>query len=302
MKYQHDSYHNSAPPSQMISYCDKVKDTDISHMNFEDFLQRVDAAVTEDMLSMKQSSIHLVSTFPLAALEPEFVIACAKNFDPTSRTIKDQDGKTIVSFDPETVDKIFQVPLSPVCINITTQKALDRWNEDTPSCTKFINENWLLNKRPNIARWPKGIRRTEFKEEISDLITLFSHLAGLKTSSIFEPWMYKYISIIVQSKKKIFWGEMISDMLCEQLSQVVNTFTFYMNSYLVYIAASLGSFSGLSTKGDRSLVLVWEYFPQLVLKASRSHYRRVQDAFYGHFMCLFDKSLLNKRVSDEALG
>lgn len=88
---------------------------------------------------------------------------------------------------------------------------------------------------------------------------------------------------------------MISDNLCEQLSQVSTTLTFYMNSYLVYIVAS-----GLSTNGDRSLIPVWEYYDQLTFRFNRVHYRRAQDAFFGHFMCLFDKTLKSKGVSEAA--
>lgn len=73
-----------------------------------------------------------------------------------------------------------------------------------------------------------------------------------------------------------------------------------MNSYLVYLAASLRHFPGLSTKGDRSLIPVWEYYDQLPLRPRRLHFRRVQDAFFGYFMCQFDRNLRNKRLSDEA--
>ena len=71
-----------------------------------------------------------------------------------------------------------------------------------------------------------------------------------------------------------------------------------MNSYLVYIVAAMGFFSGLSTKGDRLQVPVWEYYDQITLANNKFHYKRVQDAFFGHYRCLFDKQLCIKRVFD----
>lgn len=124
-------------------------------------------------------------------------------------------------------------------------------------------------------------------------------MLGLEHSNVFEPWMYQFIMFIRQSHH-ISWGEIISDALCEQLAAIPTTMTFYMSSYLVYLAASLRHFSGLSTKGDRSLIPVWEYYDQLPLRPSRLHFRRVQDAFFGYFICQFVKTLKNRRISNEA--
>ena len=112
--------------------------------------------------------------------------------------------------------------------------------------------------------------------------------------------MYKFMFQIIENKEHIFWGELISTALCQQICNVGTSVPFYMNSYLVYIAAAIGSFSGLSTKGDRLQVPVWEYYDQITLANSKYHYRRVQDAFFGHYRCLFDKQLCIKRVSDAA--
>ena len=100
--------------------------------------------------------------------------------------------------------------------------------------------------------------------------------------------------------KEDLLGEKISDMTLEQLSQLFCSGTFYMNSYLVYIAIALGPISHLSTKDDCMTMPVWMYYNQLTLRSNHMHYRRVQDAFFVHYMCLFNKELPKKRVSDEA--
>lgn len=72
-----------------------------------------------------------------------------------------------------------------------------------------------------------------------------------------------------------------------------------MTSYLVYATALMRHFLGLSTICDRSQVLVYNYFSQLTLSKSLHHFRRVNDAFFAHYICLFDKELHNERVSNE---
>lgn len=48
------------------------------------------------------------------------------------------------------------------------------------------------------------------------------------------------------------------------------------------------------------MVPVGRYYEQNTLRTGRIHYRRLQDAFFGYCMCLFDKTLKNGRVSEEA--
>ena len=105
---------------------------------------------------------------------------------------------------------------------------------------------------------------------------------------------------IMENKQHIFWGKLISTTLCQQIGNVGTSMPFYMNSYLVYITVAMGSFSSLSTKGDHLQIPIWDYYDQITLANSKFHYRRVQDAFFGHFRCLLNKQLSVKRVSNAA--
>lgn len=73
-----------------------------------------------------------------------------------------------------------------------------------------------------------------------------------------------------------------------------------MTSYLVYAAASMRQYLGLSTKGERRLVPVWEYYDQLMIKNQGNHFRRVNDSFFAMWKCMFDKSLQKERLSKAA--
>ena len=67
----------------------------------------------------------------------------------------------------------------------------------------------------------------------------------------------------MNNKEHVFWGELISTALCEQLLNVGTSTPFCMNSYIVYIDAAMRSFSRLSTKGDHLQMPIWEYYDQI---------------------------------------
>lgn len=204
--------------------------------------------------------------------------------------VKDANGKVIFSLDPDVIEQIFRIPPSTECADLSKDKSIQLWNQNKLDYQRYMNDQWLVNKRSSFSKWPKTIHKSDFSPKANDLITLLSRICGLKESCNFEPWMYKFIFQILENKEPIYWGEFISTALCEQLSHVGTSVPFYMNSYLVYIATAMGTFSGLSTRGDQSLVPIWEYHDQITFTQSKYHYRRVQDASFGHFRCLLIKS------------
>lgn len=294
MKYIYDKYQNEISPSQVSSRMEHIKDTEIGHVDMSEFIKRVEDPNDSNMQRLLDNYIHHASFFLVAALELEFVLACANHFDKETRIIRNDDGEVIVHLDAVTIEKVFRIPPTPVYIEISRDSAAEYYVSREKDCKYHINR-WISEPGAAFTRWSK-LYRCDFKCEIGDTITLLSRMMGLEHSKVFEPRMYKFIMLVRQSQH-ISWGEIISDILCEQLAAVPSTMMFYMNSYLVYIAASHRHFPGLSTKGDRSLIAVWDYYDQLPLRPNRFHYRRVQGAFFGHYMCLFDKTLKNRRVS-----
>ena len=92
MKYQYDKKLAHAFASHVSSLVDQVSDTKIGHVDMADFLQRVEATSNREMRCIKRSSIHLLSNFPMASLEPKFELGCARHFSPKTKTIKDTNG------------------------------------------------------------------------------------------------------------------------------------------------------------------------------------------------------------------
>ena len=77
MNYQYDKELSHAIASQVSSPLDQFYDTKITHVEMIDFLQRVETPSNKEMRCIKRSKIHLVSTFPMASIELEFIIGCA---------------------------------------------------------------------------------------------------------------------------------------------------------------------------------------------------------------------------------
>ena len=76
------------------------------------------------MNHIKRSNINLVSAFPMAAMEPDFVLGCTWRFTPKSKTMKDADGKVVISLDPKVIEKIFKVPHKAECADLTKESSL----------------------------------------------------------------------------------------------------------------------------------------------------------------------------------
>lgn len=190
MKYKYDKYQNEVAPTQVVSLIDEIQDTEIGHVDMSKFLERTKCSPTHGMQLLLNSHIHLVSSFPVAALEPEFVLACAAHFDRETRTIRDEDGNVVIRLYTETIDKIFRVLAPPEYADITMKSALDHYNQRRSDCIRHINAKWLKTPRTCFSRWPK-LYRSDFIEEVGDMITLLSRIMGLRHFNVFEIWMYK---------------------------------------------------------------------------------------------------------------
>ena len=130
MKYRYDNKLAHVFASLISSPLDQVSDTKIGHVDMAGFLQRVEASLNWEMRCIKRSNIHLVSTFPMATLEPEFVLGCARHFSAKTKTIKDVDGNVIMSLDLEVIEQIFWVPQGVECVDLSNETSLNdkKWD------------------------------------------------------------------------------------------------------------------------------------------------------------------------------
>lgn len=93
----------------MVSLIDDIRYTETRLVDMFKFLERTEGSPTHEMQLLLRSYIHLVSSFLVATLELEFVLACTSHFDKETRRIKGDDGNVIIRLDAKTIDKIFEV-------------------------------------------------------------------------------------------------------------------------------------------------------------------------------------------------
>lgn len=72
MKYQYDKELAHSTASLVSSSLDQISDTRIGYVDMTKFLQRLEDPANKELRRIKRSNIHLISTFRMAALEPEF--------------------------------------------------------------------------------------------------------------------------------------------------------------------------------------------------------------------------------------
>ncbi|KAH9293560.1 hypothetical protein KI387_041236, partial [Taxus chinensis] len=100
--------------------------------------------------------------------------------------------------------------------------------------------------------FPRIIPRSDFIQEINDIITLLSWVFGLPESNVFQGWMYQFMVTIKKNQQGIDWGTLISNEIDSQMTTVLSTGKFYMSSYVTYAAAGMRNYPGLDTKGSKT--------------------------------------------------
>lgn len=60
------------------------------------------------------------------------------------------------------------------------------FDDDPNKCLGIINKYWLLKSRLGKSKLPVKLHRIDFKEESSDLITMFNRIVGALQASQFE--------------------------------------------------------------------------------------------------------------------
>jgi len=131
------------------------------------------------------------------------------------------------------------------------------------------------------------------------MVIILNQIMGQPTTSTFSPWMFKFILVVLKNKEMIDCAKLISDNLHERLTKVRETRRFYMTSYLVYVMARRAIYPSLTRVGTTRIALgqvkMYVLYPQLDLKESIKHYKRVNNAFLFYFIRTMEEDL-NKRL------
>ncbi|KAH9323931.1 hypothetical protein KI387_018570 [Taxus chinensis] len=278
-----------------------IWDTELGNIDMEDFWNRVkSSSQTPWMKSIVGSGLPLATGFPMSAQCLEFILACASNYDSASRSLKNQVGEVIIKLDGGYFDDLLKLPNFEEYGDVDLKSAQKSWDNDQEDCIKHVNKKFLIKAKPAVSRFPRLVPRSDFIQEINDIITLLSRVFGFPESNVFQGWMYQFMVIIKKNQQGIDWGSLISNEIDSQMTTVLSTGKFYMSSYVTYAAAGMRNYPGLDTKGNKTVEHIYRYFPQLTRKGSEDQFRRVNDAFFYENICRLNLELRKTRVSDEA--
>ncbi|KAH9305866.1 hypothetical protein KI387_010270 [Taxus chinensis] len=278
-----------------------IGDTDLGPEPLSDLIDRSRAGKTSLMRAVKSSGIIRAAAFPCTAQLPEFVMECARSYHPSSRSVRDAAGKTIIRLDAEFINYCLKIPVRKVVTSISIQDADSRWEKHRADCVSIMNSRYMKKPR-SPSKFPRTLLRSNLVQEVDDVVKLLCRINGKANAYTFRTWMYAFIRTIEINKVDsiINWSEIISNNIGEQLRNVKRTFSFKMTSYLVYAAASQGVFSKLDRCGVLSKDPIFECYPQLTAPACEKDFKVINDDFFYDFICRLDKDLKANRVSKEA--
>ncbi|KAH9324077.1 hypothetical protein KI387_004255, partial [Taxus chinensis] len=258
----------STMDSCIASKLSDIGDTDLGPEPLSDLIDRSRAGKTSLMRAVKSSGIIRAAAFPCTAQLPEFVMECTRSYHPSSRSVRDVAGKTIIRLDAEFFDYCLKIPVRQVVTSISIQDADSRWEKHRADCVSIMNSRFMKKPR-SPSRFPRTLPQSNLVQEADDIVKLLCRLNGEANAYTFRTWMYAFIRTIEINKVDsiISWSEIISSNIGEQLRNVKRTFSFKMTSYLVYAAASQGVFSKLDRCGILSKDPIFECYPQLTAPA-----------------------------------
>lgn len=265
MKYQYQR--GGLRESKVQSVWDNVGDTDLGHIDIQDFRSRVCSPNAYGRLrQMMESGIAQAAGFPPAVQNYELVVEAARHYQPGSRLVLLED-MVLANFTPEAISDAFDIPFPNNPTTTTIDEAQGAYDMNPARCKTLINEEWYKERRPPSVRIGKKTPRSDFHNEHGDMVTLLSRVMGLPKSNYFEEWMFYFIEQVFAGKSKFDWAHIISDNIHTQLIELETKKYFTMTSYLVYMFAKNQPLPGLIMKGEigngPGQVKVSDCYPQL---------------------------------------
>ncbi|KAH9296670.1 hypothetical protein KI387_044250 [Taxus chinensis] len=139
-----------------------IGDTDLGPEPLSELIDRSRAGKTSLMRAVKSSGIIRAAAFPYTAQLPEFVMECARSYHPSSRSVRDATGKTIIRLDAQFINYCLKISARKVVTSISIQDAGSRINGEANAHTF---RTWMyafirtieINKADSIINWSEII-------------------------------------------------------------------------------------------------------------------------------------------------
>lgn len=200
MKYQYQR--GGLRESKVQSVWDSVRDTDLGHIDIQEFRNRVFSPNAYGKpRQMVESGITQEARFPPAVQNYELVVEVARHYQPGSRLVL-LENMTLANFTPKTIGNAFDIPFPNNPTATTIDEAQGAYDMNPARCRTLINEEWYKERRPPSVRIGKKTPRSDFHNEHGDMVTLLSKVMGLPQSNYFEEWMFYFTEQVFVGKSK----------------------------------------------------------------------------------------------------
>lgn len=163
---------------------------------------------------------------------PKFIITVAQFYNADTRKYVDGQGRTIFDLSADMLGFVFGIPSRDEVLLTTEEDVVEVWRNDTASCKRHMNENWLEEERKTRLK-PTNILRADFKEPQRDLIIMLRKAFGKTNCRHFNPWMFQCMITILIGKQYFDRAQILSDNIYRQLIEVHKTKKFFFTSYVI---------------------------------------------------------------------
>lgn len=222
--------------SKVTTYWKEISNTNIRHIDIDEFKERVEINPTmKNERHIRSSGLAKATSFPPALVSLKLVMACREAYQEETRTIVERDGNILASLSTKLIGRYFHIPIFREMEEASMEYGKKMWDEDPLKCKKVINQYWLKEKRGGTTKVPQELFRSHFYEDYHDLVLLLSKVMGLLISAYFQEWMFYFVEEIIHGKTKFYWVGIIRNCLHEQFVAIKKTSRFYMTSYLIYL-------------------------------------------------------------------
>lgn len=254
-----------------------VRDTNIKPMDLRELWEHLES---EGVFTLNKrlvvSSLANASGIPKMVDCFKLVVTYAKRYVPKTQEIGVVDGSVVIKVSaPKAVSQALGLPVDLPFEKISIAILDESFKEKEDWCKNSMAKTYLKFERKGNSQLPPKLKKTHFKDEIFNAITLLHHVIGNGDSESFEDWICLFIFKICD------WGEIICHHFKEQLLNYHKCATFHMCSYLLFFVASQKNvWSGLEMQGALVLSMpIYKFVLQLTKWFGMENYHRVNDAF-----------------------
>jgi hypothetical protein len=184
----------------------------------------IDARLLESGLSHAMGflevmlSVHLLGTF-------------ARRYIPKTQEIKAVDGTIVAKISPVAISQTLKILERALAKDVSFMVACEFFKANEDWWNSSMVKGWLKSEKRGNSKLPTKFKRTHFKEEIVDAITLLHRLVGNAQIENFKDWMYQFILVICDENVFVDWARIIFFHLNEQLVNFQKMATFHLCSF-----------------------------------------------------------------------